>query len=205
MHEDKEKGEEIEVDLSEEDFDADDVVEISPEDPIQSQLDKECEKSKDLLDKLQRLQAEFENYRKRMDVRFSEAAKFASEDILLKVLDVYDNILRALEMDFAEDPVAAKKGINAIQLQIDKILSVEGIRPIESVGRQFDPYYQHAAQRVYDPEKPDGVILQEYQKGYMLKEKVLRPAVVCVNRHEMSTAETDNDEINVDEFKNNGE
>jgi molecular chaperone GrpE len=118
---------------------------------------------------------------------------------------VYDNILRALEMDFAEDPVAAKKGINAIQLQIDKILSVEGIRPIESVGRQFDPYYQHAAQRVYDPEKPDGVILQEYQKGYMLKEKVLRPAVVCVNRHEMSTAETDNDEINVDEFKNNGE
>ncbi len=205
MHEDNEKGDEFEVDLSEEDIDEDDVVEISPEDPIKSQLDKECEKSKDLLDRLQRLQAEFDNYRKRMDARFSEVAKFASEEILLKVLDVYDNILRALEMDFAEDPVAARNGINAIQLQLDKILSVEGVRPIESVGQVFDPYYQHAAQRVHNLEKPDGIIMQEYQRGYMLKEKVLRPAVVCVNRHETPTAETSNEATNVEELENNGE
>jgi molecular chaperone GrpE len=205
MHEDNEKGQDFELDLSEEDMDPDDVLEISPEDTLLSRLDEECEKSNDLLERLQRLQAEFDNYRKRMDTRFSEVAKFASEDILLKVLDVYDNILRALEMDFTKDPEAARIGINAIQQQLDKILSMEGVRPIETVGQEFDPYYQHAAQRAHDPEKPDGVILEEYQKGYMFKEKVLRPAVVCVNRHEVPTAEIDSDEDIDDNSDNDGE
>jgi len=202
MNEDNEKGPEFELDLSEEDLDTDDVLEISPEDPLHSKLDEECEKSNDLLDRLQRLQAEFDNYRKRMDARFSDVAKFASEDILLKVLDVYDNILRALEMDFTKDPDAARVGINAIQQQLDKILTLEGIRPIESVGQEFDPYYQHAVQKAHDPEKPDGVILEEYQRGYMLKEKVLRPAVVCVNRYEVPTAETTSDEDYNDNLDN---
>jgi len=202
MHEDGEKGQEFELDLSEEDLDQDDVLELSPEDPLHSQLDEECKKSKELLDRLQRLQAEFDNYRKRMDSRFSEVAKFASEEILLKVLDVYDNILRALDMDFTDDPDAAKRGIKAIQQQLEKVLSMEGVRPIESVGQEFDPYYQHAVQRINNPEKPDGVILEEYQRGYMLKEKVLRPAVVCVNRHEMPS---DDEENKIDDLENNGE
>ncbi|MBY8996490.1 MAG: nucleotide exchange factor GrpE, partial [Candidatus Thorarchaeota archaeon] len=67
MQEDNEKGQDFELDLSEEDLDKDDVIEISPEDPVLSQLDEECEKSNDLLERLQRLQAEFDNYRKRMD------------------------------------------------------------------------------------------------------------------------------------------
>lgn len=204
MHEDDRLGHEDELDLSDEDVDDNEIIEISPEDPLHSQLEEECEKSKDLFDKFQRLQAEFDNYRKRMDTRFSEAAKFASEGIILKVLDVYDNLLRALEMDFAIDPEVAKSGVQAIQQQLDKILSMEGVRPIESVGKEFDPYYQHAVQKVHDPEKPDGVILEEFQRGYMLKEKVLRPAVVCVNRHEVPTAENGNEEDNEDS-KNNGE
>jgi molecular chaperone GrpE len=204
MHEEDKTGQEIELDLTEEDLN-NEVLELSPEDPLLSQIDKECEKSKELLDKLQRLQAEFDNYRKRMDSRLSEAAKFASEDIILKVLDVYDNLLRALEMDFARDPKAAKEGINAIQQQLDKILALEGVRPIESIGKEFDPYYQHAVQRVHDPEKPDGVILDEFQRGYMLKDKVLRPAVVIVNRHEEPSAETSSDEDNNDNSDNDGE
>ena len=205
MDEDNEKGQDFELGLSEDDLDKDDVIETSPDDPLHSQLDEECEKSNDLLERLQRLQAEFDNYRKRMDTRFSEVAKFASEDILLKILDVYDNILRALEMDFTKDPEAARAGINAIQQQLNKILIMEGVRPLDTVGQEFDPYYQHAAQRAYDPEKPDGVILEEYQRGYMLKEKVLRPAVVCVNRHETPAAETSNDNDNNDVSDNNGE
>ena len=194
MHEDNEKGHEVELDLSDNDLEENDIIELSPEDPLHTQLDVECQRSKELLDKLQRLQAEFENYRKRMDARFSEVTKFASEEILVKVLDIYDNILRALEMDFTDDPQAAKDGISAIEQQINKVLSMEGVRPIESIGTQFDPYYQHAVQRVHDPDKPDGEILEEYQRGYMLKERVLRPAVVCVNRHEVPTVDVDNDE-----------
>ena len=205
MDEDNDKDSEFELDLSDDDLDKDDVLEISSDEVVQTQVEEECEESTDLLDRLQRLQAEFDNYRKRMDTRFSEAAKFASEDILLKVLDVYDNLRRALEMDFINDPEAAKTGINAIQQQLDKILILEGVRPIESLGHEFDPYYQHAVQRAHNPEKPDGVILEEYQRGYMLKEKVLRPAVVCVNRHEAPTVETSSDEDNNDDSNNNGE
>ena len=204
MHEEEKTDQDLGIDLSDEDIEDDDIFEISPEDPLYSQLDEESEKSKDLLDKFQRLQAEFDNYRKRIDARFSEAAKFASEDILLKVLDVYDNILRALEMDFTDDPEAAKNGVQAIQQQLDKLLSMEGVRPIESMGQVFDPYYQHAVQRTHDPDKPDGIIVDEYQRGYMLKEKVLRPAVVCVNRHELPTAESNYDDNN-DDSNNNGE
>ena len=205
MHDNDKIDPENELDLSDEDLEEDDIIELFPEDPLYSQLDEECEKSKDLFDRLQRLQAEFENYRKRMETRFSDVARFASEGILLKVLDVYDNILRALEMDFPDDPEAAKNGIQAIQLQLDKILSTEGVRPIDSVGQEFDPYYQHAAQRVNDPEKPDGIIIEEYQRGYMLKEKVLRPAVVCVNRYEDSMIKAGNEEEDDNDSKNEGE
>ena len=205
MHDKDDKGQDFEIDLSDENLDdVEEVFEITPEDPLHVQIEEECEKSEDLLDRLQRLQAEFDNYRKRMDNRFSEATKFASEDVILKILDVYDNILRALEMDFTKDPTAAKVGVEAIRKQLDTMLSKVGVRPIESVGKTFDPFYQHAAQRIADSEKPDGVIVEEYQKGYMLKERVLRPAVVCVNRHKVQPVEESIDDDS-NNSKNNGE
>jgi molecular chaperone GrpE len=158
-------------------------IEEEIEEVLKDPLVLEQEKSDELFDRLQRLQAEFDNYRKRMDNRILEARKFASEDILLKFLDVYDNFLRALNMDFDTNPASAKDGLEAILQQFDKTLLLEGVRPIESVGMIFDPYYQHAVNRVSDSDKPDGIILEEYQRGYMLKEKVLRPAIVCVNVH----------------------
>ncbi|MDH4213538.1 MAG: nucleotide exchange factor GrpE [Candidatus Thorarchaeota archaeon] len=185
---------ETDIDLSDEGLDSEEVIELIPESPIEEHLEEECQKSKELFDRLQRLQAEFDNYRKRMDARFSDAAKFASEGILLKILDVYDNLIRALGIDFSKDPKGAKEGIQAIRQQMDKLLTIEGVRPIESVGKQFDPYYQHAVGTQNDPKRPDGIISEEYQVGYMLKEKVLRPAIVCVNRHESSNNDTVDEE-----------
>ncbi|MFW9769708.1 MAG: nucleotide exchange factor GrpE [Candidatus Thorarchaeota archaeon] len=197
MHDEGEKDQDFELDLSDEGLnEPEEVFEIVPEDPLLEQVKDESEKSKDLFDRLQRLQAEFDNYRKRMEYRFSEAAQFASEDIILKVLDVYDNIHRALQVDFKKDPNEAKAGVAAIQKQLDTILSKEGVRPIESLGQQFDPYYQHAVQKTNDPDKPDGLILEEYQRGYMLKEKVLRPAMVCVNRIEVPVEKSSDDDDN---------
>jgi molecular chaperone GrpE len=170
-----------------------DDVEETPLDPLTAELAEERKKSDDLFDRLQRLQAEFDNYRKRMENHILEARKFASEEILLKFLDIYDNFRRALELDFKTDPDSAKMGIQAIQQQFDKLLQIEGVRPIESVGKMFDPYYQHAVSRVNDPDKPDGIIIEEYQRGYMLKEKVLRPAVVSVNHYETQLTDTSDD------------
>jgi len=204
MQDEGDKDQDFELDLSDEGLDdSEDVFEITPEDPLMELVEDESEKAKELFDRLQRLQAEFDNYRKRMENRFSQAAQFASEDIILKVLDVYDNILRALEVDFTKDPKDARAGVEAIQKQLDTLLSKEGVRPIESIGTQFDPYYQHAVQKTNNPDEPDGIILEEYQRGYMMKEKVLRPAVVLVNRHEVAAVES-NDKDNSDS-EDNGE
>jgi len=208
MHEEhnKTQNEDLDVDVSDEvllDIEEDD--DVITEDPLETKLDDECEKSKDFFDQLQRLQAEFENYRKRMDNRISDARKFASEEILLKFLDIYDNLLRALDMDFETDPVSAKQGIEAITQQFEKILLTEDVRPIESIGKVFDPYYQHAVNRVSDLDKPDGLILEEYQRGYMLKEKVLRPSVVLVNHHEIHSAQENDDNESEKKSEENGE
>ena len=91
-------------------------IEEDVEEIPQDTLALEQEKSNDLFDRLQRLQAEFDNYRKRMDNRILEARKFATEEILLKFLDIYDNFIRALDVDFETDPTSAKQGIEAIQV-----------------------------------------------------------------------------------------
>ncbi|MHA1908670.1 MAG: nucleotide exchange factor GrpE, partial [Candidatus Thorarchaeota archaeon] len=130
-----------------------------------------------------RLQAEFDNYRKRMNARYEEVTRFASEGIILKVLDIVDNLERALEVDFKSDPESAKDGIRGIHNQIEKILANEQVRSIVCVGLEFDPYYQNAIQTVMDESLPDSTVVQEFQKGYMIRDKVLRPAMVSVNRH----------------------
>ncbi|MFW9888503.1 MAG: nucleotide exchange factor GrpE [Candidatus Thorarchaeota archaeon] len=191
-----------EVDLTEEEEEADfELTPSSEDDEIQlARLESE-----ELLDKLQRLQAEFDNYRKRMESRFSEAAKFASEGILLRVLEVYDNLERALEVDFSENPSAAMEGVSAIEKQVRSLLEKEGVKPKDSMGMPFDPYYQHAVGTANDADKPDGLIVDVFRKGYMLREKVLRPALVVVNRHELPPESEDRDNTDDEESEAKGD
>jgi molecular chaperone GrpE len=170
----------------------DESFELIPDDELMQALEDEKQRTTELFNKLQRLKADHENYKKQMENRFNEVTKYASERILLKILDVYDNILRSLDIDFSKDPASAKQGIIAIEKQMAKIFAQEEVRSIKSLGEQFDPYYQHAIGTENDPEKPDGEIVKEFQKGFMIREKVLRPALVCVNRHEnVSVTEDD--------------
>ncbi|MHA1741549.1 MAG: nucleotide exchange factor GrpE [Candidatus Thorarchaeota archaeon] len=179
-------GEETEHEIELASVDEDEeAFELVPEDELEVQKMR----AEELLGQLQRVQADFDNYRKRMDARFQEAAKYASESILLKVLEIYDNLERALQVDFEKDPKGAREGIAAIKMQMETLLRNEGVRPMDSLGKPFDPYYQHSVHKINDPEKPDGVVVEVYQQGYMLREKVLRPALVVVNRHEAPAEE----------------
>ncbi len=206
MHEEHNKTQNEDNDVSDEVLlDIEEDVELITQDPLVTKLDEECEKSKDLFDQLQRLQAEFENYRKRMDNRILVARRFAGEEILLKFLDIYDNLLRAQDMDFETDPISAKKGIDAIMQQFDKTLLAEEVRPIESIGKEFDPYYHHAVNRVSVLNKPEGIIIEEYQRGYMLKDKVIRPAVVSVNLHGSQPIPENDDNESKTKLDDNGE
>ena len=179
-------GEETEHEIELASVDEDEeAFELVPEDELEVQKMR----AEELLGQLQRVQADFDNYRKRMDARFQEAAKYASESILLKVLEIYDNLERALQVDFEKDPKGARDGIAAIKTQMETLLRNEGVRPMDPLGKPFDPYYQHSVHKINDPEKPDGVVVEVYQQGYMLREKVLRPALVVVNRHEAPAEE----------------
>lgn len=162
-------------------------------------------KLKELYERYQRLQAEFDNYRKRMETRFSDVARYASEAILLKVLEVYDNLERALEVDFSKDPIAAKNGVGAIEKQVRTLLEKEGVKHKESMGQLFDPYYQHAVGTANDSSQPDGIVMDVYQKGYMLKEKVLRPALVVVNRHDLPPESENHDDSVNEKSEDNGD
>ncbi len=194
-------GEEAEHEIELASVDEDEeAFELVPEDELEVQKMR----AEELLGQLQRVQADFENYRKRMDARFQEAAKYASESILLKVLEIYDNLERALEVDFEKDPKGAREGIAAIKMQMETLLRNEGVRPMDPLGKPFDPYYQHSVHKINDPEKPDGVVVEVYQQGYMLREKVLRPALVVVNRHEAPTEE-DEQESNEKGSEEDGE
>ncbi|MHA2424368.1 MAG: nucleotide exchange factor GrpE [Candidatus Thorarchaeota archaeon] len=161
----------------------DDTFEVLPIDETEVALELEKESVAELSDRLLRLQAEFDNYRKRMNQRFADAAKFASEEILLKLLDVLDNLERSLDADFQADPSSARVGVQAIHQQLLKIFTAEEVRPIESLGKEFDPYYQNSINTTSDEERPDKLVVEEYMKGYMIRDRVLRPASVCVNRH----------------------
>ena len=181
VEEKKDEVEEVSLD-----FDEAESISEEPESATKDEsiVIEEKDAFQELHDKHLRLQAEFDNYRKRMNARFDEVTQFASEGILLKVLDVVDNLQRALETDFTADPRSSKEGVAAINKQLEKILQNEQVRPIESIGKEFDPYYQNAINSISDDSLPDKTVVQEYQKGYMIRDKVLRPAVVCVNRHQ---------------------
>ncbi len=165
----------------------------SDEQETATELSKAEQRADELLEKLMRVQAEFENYRKRMNDRFSEATKYASESILLKVLDIYDNLERALQVNFKDNPEAARTGVEAIEKQMKKLFEQEDVRPIDALNEPFDAYYQHSVAKVCNPEQPEGIVVEVYQKGYMIHDKVLRPALVCVNRQEDPVDNGDSD------------
>lgn len=157
--------------------------EVALDIPIEDETESVKERADEFFRALQYTKADFENYRKRMESRIGELTRAANDGLVLKLLDIYDNLERAATVDFATNPEAAKDGVGAILQQMNKFLTSEEVRPIESLGKQYDPYYHSSVSRLTDPDRPDGVVVEEYQRGYMIREKVLRPALVCVNRH----------------------
>ena len=139
---------------------------------------KELDDTKSRLDEytdtLKRLQAEFENYMKRVEKERTEMQSCASEGVVRKLLIVMDDFDNALkQMKEGED----KEGMKMIAKNIKKLLDDEGIRPIECIGKNFDPYKHEVVQRV---EGDEGRIIEEVQKGYMLKDKVIRTSKVKI-------------------------
>ena len=157
------------------------AVEPDPEVDVQARLLDEAVKEKDrLYDQLLRKQAEFDNYRKRMERERDEAGAGAVREVLRRLLPVLDNMERALKTgEGPHDPL--RKGIELVHQQFLDLLKKEGIQPIDALGSAFDPRL-HEAVEVLDVAgfEPD-VVLEEMQRGYRHNDRLLRPALVKVS------------------------
>ena len=132
----------------------------------------------ELTDTLQRLQAEFENYKKRVDKEKAEFVKYAEAELIYKLLPLLDTFEIALKSTNDKDKFV--KGMEMVYAQLISTLKSEGLRPIEALGKKFDPYL-HEVMLKQKSDGDDGVVLEELQKGYMLNGKVLRHTKVKVS------------------------
>ena len=132
-----------------------------------------------------RAKADLINYRKRKDEEVSKMLKYANEDLILEILPVLDNFERAIKMDDdnLEDEVSKfLSGVKMIYASLTSILEKYGVTEIKSLGEKFDANIHQAVMTDEVKDKEKDIILEVYQKGYMLKDKLLRPAMVKVNK-----------------------
>jgi molecular chaperone GrpE len=129
-----------------------------------------------------RTQADFDNFRKRSRLEKEEFAKYASLKLIEQLLPVVDNFERALVAGKENtDNEALLKGVEMTFRLMSQILEQEGLKPIEAVGQPFNPEFHQAIMQVESEEHEEGIVVEEVQKGYNLKDKVLRPSMVKVS------------------------
>ena len=143
--------------------------------------DPKDEKIDELNDKLKRSMAEFDNYRKRTDKEKSAMYEIGAKDVIEKILPIVDNFERGLN-SIPEDAKgsAFADGMEKIYKQFVKTLDDMGVKPIEAVGKTFDPNFHNAVMHVEDEEAGESEIVEEFQKGYMYHDTVLRHSMVKV-------------------------
>ncbi len=145
--------------------------------------EKLSEELKQLNDKYIRLYAEFENYKKRVSKDKEELIKYANEEIIYQLLAVIDSLELALKHATNENvPEGFIQGVEFTLKELKKILGNFGLSPIESEGKPFDPSVHHAMTQVERDDLEENMVVEEMRKGYMLKDKVLRPALVAVSK-----------------------
>ncbi len=143
--------------------------------------DKKDEQIEELNDRLMRNLAEFENYRKRTEKEKSMMFEMGAKDIIEKVLPVIDNFERGLNTISEEEREGAfAKGIEAIYKQLLQTLETAGVKQIEAVGKEFDPNFHNAVMHVDDEEQGENLVVEEFQKGYIYRDTVVRHSMVKV-------------------------
>jgi molecular chaperone GrpE len=161
-----------------------DQAEASTAPPAADQPDaalRELQREKDTLqDRLLRTAAEFDNYRKRMDRERKDLSDYATSEVLLELLPIVDNFERALQTPAGPESEAFRKGIDLIHKQMLDLLRKRGVTPLEALGAEFDPNFHQAVVHEASADHREGEVMQELQRGYMLGERLLRPAMVKV-------------------------
>jgi molecular chaperone GrpE len=169
----------------------DQASEIEAEEPkpetevglLRERLAKSEEQTKELEDRLLRLAAEFDNYRKRTAKEFTYLVKNANENLILLLLNTLDNFERALNSaKTSNDYENFHKGVELIYTHMKDILTKEGLKEIEALGKPFDPNFHEAVNQAESDEYEEGIVMEELSKGYMLNDRLLRASKVVVSK-----------------------
>ncbi len=156
------------------------------EEDSQNQLEKELEAVKleknDYQQRMQRAQADFENFKRRSNEERARDRKFRAQDIVTELLPALDNFERALKIDTSsEDGQALKQGMEMVFRQMKDAMEKEGVTVIEALGQPFDPNLHQAVMQDDSGDQESNVVLEVLQNGYILNGRVLRPAMVKVS------------------------
>ena len=161
---------------------AEDTASAPPEEETQPEVAApKPDERQELQDKYLRLAAEFENYKRRAQRDQREYVQFANEGLLKELLPIVDNLERAIQASKEQrESEGLVQGVELTLKQFLETLMKFGVRRIDSVGKLFDPALHQAVARVESTNAPENTVLEEYQKGYLLHDRVLRAAMVAV-------------------------
>ncbi|MCA1031811.1 nucleotide exchange factor GrpE [Bacillus timonensis] len=130
-----------------------------------------------------RLHADFENYKRRVRLDKEASEKYRAQNLVTDLLPALDNFERALKMEVTDEKTKSiLQGMEMVYRSLTEALKNEGVDAIESVGQVFDPHLHQAVMQVEDSNFESNVVVEEFQKGYKLKDRVIRPAMVKVNQ-----------------------
>ena len=165
-------------------------------DPIEA-LAKELQETKAELaeqkDKFVRLQAETDNFRKRLSREKDEFSQYANERLFKALIPIFDNFERALE-DTSNDTKSLKEGLDMILKQFSSFLEKERVEPIKAIGEKFDPAIHEALTSEESEEHAENIIISQFVKGYTINNRVLRPAQVVISKKPSIESEKNPDE-----------
>jgi len=150
---------------------------------LEERCRKAQEEAKNMFDRLLRVSAEFDNYKKRCSREMEEFRKYANETILSELLVVVDNLERAIDAgqrSLGKDHELLK-GVEMTLKEMMRIFEKFSVKPVEAVGKDFDPAFHQAVMQETSDQFPENMVVKEFQKGYMLHDRLLRPAMVAVS------------------------
>ncbi len=150
---------------------------------LKEDLKKEKERAEEYLNKYKYLLADYDNYRKRIDKEADIRVKREVEKFILKLLDLRDDYIRAIEtVKKSDNTNTIISGLEGVLKNLDNILKEEGIVEIDALGKLFDPNLHEAVSFVDSGEMPENTVTNEIRKGYMLNDRVIRPSLVEVSK-----------------------
>ncbi len=172
-----------EQEVVEEVFAEEPQVEEATEEHESDELSQLQEKLNESENRYLRLRADFDNYRRRVNVENEAKEKYRAQGLITELLPALDNFERALNIEAENDQTKTLlQGMEMVHRSITEALKKEGVEAIEAVGQQFDPHLHQAVMQTEDENFESNVVVEEFQKGFKLKDRVIRPSMVKVNQ-----------------------